>query len=64
MLHCLQGRSRAEGSAGVRGRETGFALPSTSREDGCSEGAAAKLRALGAEELGSSMMIQWLFSDG
>lgn len=56
-------RSR-RGSAGVRGRETGFALPSTSREDGCSEAAAAKLRALGAEELGSSMMHQWLFSDG
>lgn len=41
-------------------RRQGFTLPSASCEDGCS---GAKLRALGAEELGRSMMIQWLFSD-
>lgn len=50
----------SRGSAGVRGKETGFTLPSASCEDGCS---GAKLRALGAEELGRSVMIQWLFSD-
>lgn len=48
---------------GIWGREKGFTLPSPAREFSYSGAAAAKPRTSGAEELESSMVIQWLFSD-